>query len=105
MKYIECTNRCPFCGEEAGLEPDDVSIVMDGVEYFQAHCSECQSDGPLGLSPTEAVELWDSRFLQRKWEILQERLAQPRSHEFQMQNERRDKMIRKLVRQREAGGS
>ena len=92
MKYIECTNRCPFCGEEAGLEPDDVSIVMDGVEYFQAHCSECQSDGPLGLSPTEAVELWDS-WRSEHLVILQWKI------------ERRDKMIRKLVRQREAGGS
>jgi len=56
-----CTTPCPFCGEAALVEPGDIAITMDNIDYWQAHCIECQADGPLVDSPEGAVRLWDQR--------------------------------------------
>lgn len=53
---LEDHKACPFCkGHDLKLKTD-----FYGQDY-RVKCETCESFGPLGYSPEEAMELWDKR--------------------------------------------
>jgi Lar family restriction alleviation protein len=50
--------RCPFClHEESGVIDDD-----DRVENaYVVACVACGAQGPIGITPVSAIELWNAR--------------------------------------------
>ena len=43
---------CPFCG--------DMNSVIDSCDgKFYVHCPECDADGPMCESISDAVKMWD----------------------------------------------
>lgn len=59
---------CPFCGEIEGLEtineatgnPNEPS-VPNNISLYVVGCYKCSIQGPVGVSMSEARQLWNNR--------------------------------------------
>ena len=50
-----CIEPCKFCG----VIPNHIKSIGESIDRYYMYCDNCGCKGPIGKSPSEALERWN----------------------------------------------